>query len=84
MKKTINAKPAEWSPAIEAKWDSIKRAEGTILAANWYTARPYQDEYSTGSTEEGFVYTIGGLYPEVWNASWGVGKPDAAYTEPRS
>jgi hypothetical protein len=84
MKTTINAKAAEWSDAIQAMWDSFEKAEGPIVTANWYPARPYQDEYSTGSEEEGFVYTVrSGSGHLVYGMSWLVGKPDAAYVEPR-
>lgn len=85
MKQTINAKPAEWSPAILERWQSLDKPDGEIVTSNWYTARPYQDEYSTGSKREGFVYTVREGYDyHVYDASWPVDKPAAAYTEPRA
>ena len=62
----------------------MTKPEGKIIRANWYTARPYQDIYSQGSDKEGFVFTVDGLYPEVYDASWRVGRPEQAYIEPRS
>lgn len=84
IKRSINGKPAEWTPAIQAKWDSFEKPDGIVTHANWYTARPYVDEYNTGSTKEGFVYTVAGQYSKVYDSSWEVGKPDAPYLEPKS
>lgn len=87
MKTSINGREAEWSEEIRDRWDSteLNRAEGVITSANWYTARPYQDEYSTGSTKEGFVYTAKQGYDfQVYSVEWHVGKPDEAYIEPRA
>lgn len=84
MKTTINAKAAQWSDAIQAKWDG-EEIEGFVTNANWYTARPYVDEYNRGSTEEGFIYTISAEGQKlVYFVAWDVGMPDAAYIEPRS
>jgi len=85
MRKTINAKPAEWSPAITDRWDSFDKPDGKIVTANWYTARPYQDEYSTGSEVEGFCFTVlKGYDHQVYDKHWHVGRPAEAYTEPKS
>ncbi len=65
MRTSINGKPAEWTPAIWAKWHTFldavdpKHVVGvTVLDANYFVPRPRVDEYNRGSREEGFVYTI--------------------------
>lgn len=85
MKTSVNGEPAEWPPAVIERWELLTKAEGKITSANWYTARPWQDQYSTGSTTEGFVYTakVGSAY-RVYDATWQVEKPGAAYIEPRA
>lgn len=87
MKTSINGSEADWTEAIRDRWDSTEadRPDGEITSANWYTARPYQDEYSTGSTKEGFVYTARRGYDHiVYSCEWHVGKPNEAYIEPRA
>jgi hypothetical protein len=69
MHTTINGKPDAWGDGIRAKWAELWRdytetpaGKGALLTdvthANYYTPRPYQDQYSTGSREEGFVWVI--------------------------
>lgn len=66
METSINGAKAEWSPEIWQLWhtfadgcDPKLTANGTVEAANYFTPRPYVDEYNRGSRETGFVYTLG-------------------------
>lgn len=66
MKTTINGKEAEWSEEILAKWIKCWRGTGdprdyetTVSASNYFTPRPYVDEYNQGDKKEGFTYVIG-------------------------
>jgi hypothetical protein len=77
MRTTINGQDAEWSEEIRAKWHTFadaadpKLMRGVVLSANYYTPRPYVDEYNRGSGEEGFVYSIklpDRELPYVWQA----------------
>lgn len=66
MKTQINGKSASWSPGIAAFWNEvikerIKPGE-TITEVNYFSPRPYIDEYNKGSNKEGFVYTINGRH----------------------
>lgn len=68
MKRQINAKVAEWTPEIQAFWEEVISTHpdadhGPVLQANYFTPRPYRNEYDRGDTREGFTYTIG---REVW------------------
>ncbi len=68
MDTHINAQAAEWSPEIQAFWEEVISTHpdadhGPVLSANYFTPRPYRNEYDRGSNEEGFTYTIG---REVW------------------
>ena len=64
MRTMVNGKNADWTPEIFAKWHTFAdRADpkffaGEVLDANYFTPRPYQDEYSRGSREEGFTFTV--------------------------
>lgn len=63
MKTMVNGKDAEWTPEIWAKWHTFaddadpKYKDAPVSMSNYFTPRPYQDEYSRGSREEGFTYT---------------------------
>ncbi len=67
----VNGKPAAWTPEIIAKWNGVVdgRPEGRVISANYYTPRPYVDEWNRGSSTEGFVYTIGRRVYDVLVAS---------------
>lgn len=61
MATSINGKPAPWTAEIEKLFKERVPPlnPGDVLtSANYHTPRPYQDEYSTGSREMGFVYTL--------------------------
>lgn len=84
MKTTINGKQATWSKAIKELWFEVSTGiDKFVVTANWFTARPYVDEYNRGSEHEGFVYTtLEGYTHHVYTVQWRVGKPSAAYVEP--
>ena len=58
----VNGKPSDWTPEIQAKWDHfVKTSELDFTGlnqVNYFTPRPYVDQYNRGSREEGFTYTI--------------------------
>lgn len=67
---SICGKDAPWTPEIKKKWKLVIAAHfdgetRAVLDANYYTPRPYVDQYNSGSREEGFTYTLGGSYPSV-------------------
>jgi hypothetical protein len=68
METTINGKPAEWTQAIKDLWEKLvvpRIGKGeTITTANYYSPRPFVDEYNRGSNKEGFVYVVHGT-PEA-------------------
>lgn len=77
MRTTINDEPAEWTPEIWAKWHTVaddadpKYTGERVTSANYYTPRPYVDEYNRGSREEGFTYIMGRRVHQVvvsWSA----------------
>jgi hypothetical protein len=56
---TINGKDAVWPENVVALWQSIMANvddERPVTNANFFTPRPYVDEYNRGSKEAGFVY----------------------------
>lgn len=66
---TINAQPAPWPAEIRAEWEqqwAMLRernpdAELDRLSVNYFTPRPYRNEYDRGSMTRGFVATVHGL-----------------------
>lgn len=62
MRTLINAKDAAWTRAIQADWNAHVaprfKAGETCQSANYYTPRPYVDEYNRGSNSRGFVYVV--------------------------
>lgn len=72
MRTMINGQEAQWTPEISKKfleveksWKEFHGPEGwQVIDANYFTPRPYQDEYCRGSNDEGFTYTLKGYY--VW------------------
>jgi len=72
MRTTINNKPAEWTPEIEALWAEhviSKASEGeTITDANYHTPRPWRNEYDRGTDRHGFVFVVQpGNHVCYWN-----------------
>jgi hypothetical protein len=61
-KTTVNGRPAAWGEDISKLWlakVAVKFDEGeTCSTANYYTPRPWQNEYDRGSDKEGFVYVV--------------------------
>lgn len=64
MKKQANGKEADWTPEIQALFDHMIESHGglqegeSIEQANYFTPRPYVDEYNRGSHLWGFIYTL--------------------------
>ncbi len=67
LRTQINGEVAEWTPAIWQKWYThIDQADpklydthGLPTLANYYTPRPYVDQYNRGSKTEGFTFVVG-------------------------
>jgi hypothetical protein len=70
---SINGKPAAWSQLIWSMWRDVEPVEHPAVRANYFTPRPYRNEYDQGWDEEGFVYSTktggadgrGGVYQVV-------------------
>lgn len=60
MTTKINGEAAEWPEDVWAKWRKAMDGlpELPTLSANYYTPRPYVDEWNRGRDTSGFVYTI--------------------------
>lgn len=61
---TINGVKAKWSKEIDDKWAEVvkihfKDEKRPCSDANYFTPRPYVDQYNRGSDSEGFVYVVG-------------------------
>ena len=71
MHESIRGEPSAWTPEIKAMWDERvvpSLEEGQVVnRANYFTPRPWRNEYDRGSAEEGFVYTIG---RSVYRTDW--------------
>lgn len=68
MVTSINGQPAEWSREIWQKWyDHVETnksprlydSHGVVSEANYFTPRPYVDQYNQGDLKEGFTFTVG-------------------------
>ena len=68
MITSIRGKEAEWPREVWDLWESLAdgRPDGKVWRANYYTPRPYVDEYNRGSTAHGFTYII--LGKDVYDA----------------
>ena len=56
----VNGRVDPWSPKVWELWRGItQRWDGPVLIyrVNYFTPRPWENEYDRGSPEEGFVYT---------------------------
>lgn len=64
MTTSINGTPADWPPEVWTKWHTAadcadpKFYVGEVTTANYFTPRPYVDQYNRGDRKEGFTYTI--------------------------
>lgn len=62
MQTTVNGKPGEWDAATWKLWKTRVAPgflpEESCSTANYYTPRPYVDEYNRGSDKEGFVFIV--------------------------
>ena len=75
MKTSIQGKDAPWSPKIKElfaeKLPPLESGE-VVTDANYFTPRPFVNEYNQGSRTEGFVYTLNNrrvCFVE-WTAIW--------------
>jgi len=56
---SINGKPATWTPEILEAWTKALQGiddPAPVTSANYFTPRPYRNEYDRGSDEYGFTY----------------------------
>jgi hypothetical protein len=65
MIKTINGRDGVWPKRAEREWRKLTAAWKTedveaCTRVNYFTPRPYRNEYNRGSEEEGFIYIIRG------------------------
>jgi len=67
--------PGGWPQEILDKWAPVAQEildrdpKAVVTHANYFTPRPYQDEYCRGSRNEGFTYTIANRH--VWQVILG-------------
>lgn len=57
----INGVEAEWTVEIQNLWNEYKSEDMTddaVSLANYFTPRPYKDEYNRGDNKRGFTYTF--------------------------
>lgn len=62
MRTTINSQEAVWTDYIKGLFvrtieNNLEDGE-TISHANYFTPRPYRNEYDTGSNKEGFCFVL--------------------------
>jgi hypothetical protein len=71
MQTSVSGEPSAWTADIWRKWNAVTAEptmpEGKVTSANYFTPRPYVNEYDRGSDKEGFVYTI--AYRHVWSVT---------------
>lgn len=80
MITSINGNEHPWPPEIEQLWHThVDQADPkflntTITRANYFTPRPYVDEYNQGSNKAGFTYVVhttgSAGVDSVWQCSW--------------
>jgi len=70
VRTSINGEPAEWPQRLHDLFAQKVQfaANERCTSANYFTARPYRNEYDTGSNEEGFVYTVN--LSQVGKVAW--------------
>ena len=67
MTTSINGTPAEWTQEIWQLWYThVERADpklydshGLPHSANYFTPRPWKDQYDRGDRKEGFTFIVG-------------------------
>lgn len=73
---TINTKEAEWTGHIWSLWHAAfagaDHDPDLAVSANYFTPRPYRNEYDRGSDREGFVYVTRDR--RVFQVDWKAGK----------
>lgn len=62
MHTQINAQPAPWGKGVRALWNEhaapLFKDGDWCGSANFFTPRPYVDEYNRGSDKAGFTYVV--------------------------
>ncbi len=69
MTTLIRGKASDWTPEIWELWSLLTLSCGRVLQANYFTPRPYVDEYNRGDPCWGFVYVCWNnttLTRQVW------------------
>ena len=71
MVRSVNGLEVDkWPPEVEAMWQQVRASEdapeGEVSHANYFTPRPHRNEYDRGSSDEGFVYTMGRKVLIAW------------------
>jgi hypothetical protein len=80
VRTAINGKDRAWPEEIQQLWHTrVENADPKWLNvkieyANYFTPRPYVDEYNRGSRQAGFTYTVRKVesagVPSVWQCAW--------------
>jgi len=64
MITSINGVKKNWNSEIKELWEFWalpkinKKEEVKIISANYFTPRPYLDQYNLSTDKEGFVFTV--------------------------
>ena len=62
MRTSVNAKPCNWEADIHRKWDAASNPDAeeldgaVIVSSNYFTPRPWRNEYDRGCGDEGFCF----------------------------
>jgi len=76
MRTSINGKRKEWPQEVKDMWRQAQETmdadvrELPISAANYFTPRPYVDQYNRGDPRHGFTYTV--QERKVYQVTWRV------------
>jgi hypothetical protein len=66
MQTQINGKDAPWPPDLYDAWNRVMDGQDDdrpVVRCNYFTPRPYQDDYDRGSDKWGFTYTRSSGWP---------------------
>jgi hypothetical protein len=60
----VNGEPAPWTDGMRELWALVVAAHfdgetRPVVSANYFTPRPYVDEYNRGDDRSGFIYVVG-------------------------
>jgi hypothetical protein len=64
VRTSIDGKPADWPAEVREEFDRLMAARppANVTDANYFTPKPWVDEYNRGHKDRGFVYTIDGRH----------------------